>query len=136
MGLDDDARAHILDNLRQHYRQRGRPFEIRLPSGAREDESGRVRPGFRTALPVAEHSDGWSVTDLYMSRAFPDPNDYPPTTTYRGPEGEAELTRVFDLVESTRPEFGRLIQIRERRSVAASFWPIPSIGLVRAPGNP
>ncbi|MEP6640208.1 MAG: hypothetical protein ABJC39_12735, partial [Chloroflexota bacterium] len=99
-GLDDDTRARVLENVRRYYRRRGRPLEIAHPSGEREDETGRVRPGFRTALPRAEHSDGWSVEDLYMSPAFPDPN-YPPTVTYRGPEGEAELTRGFDLVDST-----------------------------------
>jgi hypothetical protein len=112
--LNDDDRAHVLDNLRLHYRKRGRPFEIRHPSGAREDETGQVRPGFRTGLPTAEHSDGWSLTDLYMSPAFPDPNDYPPTVTYHGPEGEAELAREFELVDSTRPIMGGSIQVREK----------------------
>ena len=110
----DEARASILENVRDYYRRRARPYEIRYPSGEREDETGQVRPGFRTALPRAEHSDGWSLTDLYMSPAFPDPNDYPPTVTYGGPEGEAELTREFDLVGSTRPVMGGSIQVPEK----------------------
>jgi len=112
--LDDESRARILENLRHHYHQRAMPYEIRHPSGEREDESGQVRPGFRTALPRAEHSDGWSLTDLCMSRAFPDPDDYPPTITYQGLEGEAEMTRGFELLDSTRREMGRLLEVREK----------------------
>lgn len=112
--LDDESRARILENLRHYYQQRALPYEIRHPSGEREDESGQIRPGFRTALPRAEHSEGWSLTDLYMSRAFPDPDDYPPTVTYQGLEGEAEMTRGFELVDSTRREMGGLLEVREK----------------------
>jgi hypothetical protein len=112
-GPDDEARARILENVRDYYRRRARPYEIRYPSGEREDETGQVRPGFRTALPRAEHSDGWSLTDLYMSPEFPDPNDYPPMVTYQGPEGQAELTREFELVDATRPA-ARSIRVPEK----------------------
>jgi hypothetical protein len=56
--LDDESKARVVENMRQYYRQRGFPFEIRHPSGQIEDESGHIRPGFKTALPRAEHSDG------------------------------------------------------------------------------
>ena len=121
--LDDEPRAHILENLRYYYRQRALPFEIRHPSGQHEDELGQIRPGFRTGLPRAEHSDGWSLTDLYMSPAFPDPDEYPPTITYQGAEGDAEMFREFEPVDATRREMGGFIEVREkvrRRLVLAS----------------
>lgn len=58
-----------------------------------------VRPGFRTALPRAEHSDGWSVTDLHQSPECPDPDHFPPTIEYSGPEGTAEIGRSIEVVE-------------------------------------
>jgi hypothetical protein len=98
--LDSESIARVLENIRHYYRQRALPLEIRHPSGQIEDESGDIRPGFKTALPRAEHSEGWSVTDLYMSPAFPDPDAYPPTVTYQGPDGEAAIIRELRLVDA------------------------------------
>jgi len=102
--IDDESCARILGNLRTYYRRRGLPYEIHHRTGEREDESGQLRPGFASALPRASHSDGWSLTDLYLSPEFPDPEVYPPTIAYAGPEGSAELTRTFTIVDEVRHE--------------------------------
>jgi len=115
--VTDEDRALMAEALRGYYRGRGIPYELRHPSGEIEDESGRLRPGFASALPHAAHSDGWSLTDLYLSPEFPDPEVYPPTIAYAGPEGSAELTRSIRLVDEVRHERFHDVPVTVRRRV-------------------
>lgn len=100
--MDADDRARILDRLRAYLRAHRIPYAIRHASGEVEDETGAFHPGFRTALPRVEHSDGWSLTDLFMSPEYPDPDDYPPTVRYRDATGEADLPRQVPTIEGER----------------------------------
>jgi hypothetical protein len=97
-----DDRARILDALRAHFRARRIPYNIRHPSGDVEDETGAIHSGFRLALPHVEHSDGWSLTDLFMSPEYPDPDTYPPFVRYRDATGEAELPRQVPTIDGER----------------------------------
>lgn len=95
--MSEPDRERITDAIRNYYRSDGSPYQLRHPSGELEDETGRRTPGFRSALPHAEHSDGWSLTDLRMSPEFPDPASFPPTVVYRDAEGVAELPRRVEI---------------------------------------
>lgn len=98
-------REAILDGIRHWYRSHAIPYELRLPSGAVEDETGAVHPGFRSALPRAAHSDGWNVTDVHQSPEYPDPDRFPQTTVeYAGPEGTAEVRRTIEVRDEVRHE--------------------------------
>ena len=100
MSVDD--RVRILGRLRAYFRDNRIPYNIRHPTGEVEDETGAVHPGFRSALPQVEHSDGWSLTDQFMSPEFPDPDDYPPTVRYRDATGEADLPRQVPTIGGER----------------------------------
>lgn len=100
--MDAGDRAKILVRLRAYFRERRIPYNIRHQSGEIEDESGVMHPGFRSALPHVEHSDGWSLTDLFMSPEFPDPDDYPPTVRYQDSTGDAELPRAVPMIAGER----------------------------------
>jgi hypothetical protein len=115
--MSDADRARILDAIRRWYRSQGIPYNLRHPSGEVEDETGARDPGFRSALPRVEHSEGWTVTDLYLSPEHPDPDAFPPTITYAGPEGTAELRRDFELVEEVRHERFRTVSEKARQRV-------------------
>ncbi|MBA3878059.1 MAG: hypothetical protein C0498_14280, partial [Anaerolinea sp.] len=115
--VTDEDRARMADALRAYYRSRGRPYALRHLSGEIEDETGRRYPGFASALPHASHSDGWSLTDFYLSPEFPDPEVYPPTIAYAGPEGSAELTRTFKIVDEVRHERFHDVPVKIRRTV-------------------
>lgn len=115
--MDTEDRDRILERLREYHRSRGIPYSIRHASGEVEDETGAVDPGFRTALPHVEHSDGWSLTDLFMSPEFPDPDDFPPTVRYRDATGEADLPREVPTIDGERRRVlhpGRLRWIGDR----------------------
>jgi hypothetical protein len=100
--MQTEDRSRFLDLLRAYFRERLLPYNIRHPSGEVEDEAGVIHPGFRTALPRVEHSDGWSMTDLFMSPEFPDANDYPPAVRYRDATGEADLPREIQTIAGER----------------------------------
>ncbi len=118
--MTEADRAAVLDGIRQWYRSQGIPYDLRLPSGTVEDETGAVRPGFRTALPRAEHSDGWCVTDLRLSPEYPDADHFPPTVEYSGPEGTAEIDRSIEVVEEVRHERFRDVVDRIRMIVLSA----------------
>lgn len=81
------------DAIRRLLRSTGKPFDLRHPSGEIEDETGSRRPGFRSALPRVEHSDGWRLTDLWVSPEHPDPAAPPPTIRCEDATGAAEMPR-------------------------------------------
>jgi hypothetical protein len=91
--VTEGEREAIVDELRRLYRARGSSFDLAWPSGQVEDESGAVRSGFRSALPIAEHSDGWSVVDLFLSPQVPDAADAPSTIRYADASGTIEIPR-------------------------------------------
>ncbi len=95
-------RSALIAELRRLYREQGEPFELVFPSGEVEDETGSVRPGFRSALPHAEHSDGWSVADLFLSPEYPDADEYPPTIEYSDVCGVIEIPRQIEREGETR----------------------------------
>jgi len=95
--VSDADRARIVEAIRNHYRSEGSPYQLRHPSGQLEDETGQRSPGFRSALPHAAHSEGWSLTDLWMSPDFPDPASFPPTVVYHDADGVAELPRRVEV---------------------------------------
>ena len=86
-------RATLTARLREAYARGHRPFELRLPDGRVEDETGTVRPGFRMGFPHVEHSDGWSLVDEFLSPAHPSAAGYPPHVEYAEPGGQARLRR-------------------------------------------
>ena len=100
--MDAEDRARILERLRAYFQDRLLPYNIRHPSGEIEDEAGVIHPGFRTSLPRVEHSDGWSLTDLFLSPEFPDAADFPPVVRYRDAAGEAELPREIPTIDGER----------------------------------
>lgn len=102
--MADEDRARIVEAIRNRYRSEGSPYQLRHPTGELEDETGRRGPGFRSALPHAAHSDGWSLTDLWMSPEFPDPASFPPTVVYSDAEGVAELPRRVEVRGDRRLE--------------------------------
>lgn len=115
--VTDEDRALMADALRAYYRGRGIPYELSHLSGEIEDETGRLRPGFASALPRASHSDGWSLEDLWQSPEFPDPEVYPSTIAYADPEGSAELTRSIKIVDEVRHERFHDVPVKVRRKV-------------------
>ena len=100
--MSESDRARILTAVREHYRRNGQPYELSLPSGEIEDESGHRQPGFRSPLPRAEHSDGWSLEDLWLSPEYPDANDYPPAILYTDATGAAEIPRSIEVAGGVR----------------------------------
>lgn len=100
--IDEAERAALVAELRRIYRAEGRPFDLVFPTGEIEDETGSVRPGFRSALPRAEHSDGWVVADFFLSPEFPDAADAPPTVEYADPAGTAHIPRQIEVAKGTR----------------------------------
>jgi hypothetical protein len=100
--IDAADRARILEGLRVYFREQRIPYNIRHSTGEVEDEAGVIHPGFRTGSPHVEHSDGWSLTDLFLSPEFPDAADYPPTVRYRDATGEAELPRDIPTIDGER----------------------------------
>lgn len=92
----------VLAAIREHFRRGGQPYELVLPSGEVEDELGERRPGFKSALPLAQHSDGWSVEDLWLSPAHPSADDYPPKIRYADETGEAEIPRSIEVADGIR----------------------------------
>jgi hypothetical protein len=111
-------RDRIVDTVRRRNRAEGTPYQLRHRSGELEDETGHRTPGFRSALPRAEHSEGWSVTDLWMSPEHPDPDAYPPAIVYADATGSAELPRRIEVRGDRRLRVlvpGRLRWIGERR---------------------
>lgn len=95
--MTEPDRDRIVDAIRRHNRGDHAPYQLRHPSGELEDEAGHRSPGFRSALPTAVHSAGWSVTDLWMSPAYPDPDTYPPAIIYADAAGVAELPRRIEV---------------------------------------
>jgi hypothetical protein len=100
--MPEADRDRILAAVRAHYRTQNQPLELVLPSGEVEDESGERTPGFKSALPRAEHSDGWSLEDLWLSPAFPDAAEFPPTIVYRDATGTAEIPRSIEVRDGLR----------------------------------
>jgi hypothetical protein len=100
--MDADDRARLLDAIRANFRERSLPYNIRHPSGEIEDEAGIIHPGFRSGLPHVEHSEGWSLTDLFLSPEFPEAADFPPVVRYRDAAGEAELSREIPTIDGER----------------------------------
>jgi hypothetical protein len=95
--ITDEDRARIVEAIRNHFRSEGSPYQLRHSSGELEDETGRRSPGFRSALPHAAHSDGWSLSDVWMSPEFPDPTSFPPMVVYRDASCVAELPRRIEV---------------------------------------
>jgi hypothetical protein len=95
--MSDLDRDRILGAIRRQYGAERAPYQLRHPSGVLEDETGARRPGFRSALPHAEHSEGWSLTDAWMSPEYPDPDSYPPAIVYSDAAGAAELPRRIEV---------------------------------------
>jgi hypothetical protein len=95
--MSERDRDRILDVIRRHYDAERAPYQLRHLSGELEDETGHRNPGFRSALPNAVHSEGWSVADLWMSPDRPDPDSYPPTIVYEDTAGVAELPRRIEV---------------------------------------
>jgi len=100
--MSEADRDRILAAVGVHYRTKDQPYEFVLPSGEIEDERGERTPGFRSALPCAEHSDGWSVEDLWLSPAYPDAAEFPPTIVYTDATGTAEMPRSIEVAEGVR----------------------------------
>jgi hypothetical protein len=100
--ISETDRSALIGELRRLYREQGEPFELVFPSGEVEDETGCVRPGFRSALPRAEHSDGWSVVDLFLSPEYPDADEYPPTIEYTDASGVIEIPRQIEMDGGSR----------------------------------
>jgi hypothetical protein len=100
--VPDDVRDAIVGRLRAYLLARGEPYDLRFASGRIEDEAGRVRDGFRTVLPWVEHSAGWGRVELWLSRERPEPDDYPPSITYRDENGQVEIPRRIELVGTER----------------------------------
>ena len=100
--MSETGRSALVAELRRLYREQAEPFELVLSSGEVEDETGSVRPGFRSALPRAEHSDGWSVVDLFLSPEYPDAEEYPPTIEYSDASGVIEIPRRIEVRGETR----------------------------------
>jgi hypothetical protein len=100
--MNAEDRARILDRLRAYFRERLLPYNIRHRTGEVEDEAGIIHPGFRTSLPRVEHSDGWSLIDLFLSPEFPEAHHYPPTVRYRDATGEADLPREIPTIDGER----------------------------------
>ena len=100
--MSDADRDRVLAAIRAHYRADDQPCELVLPSGEVEDESGRRTPGFASALPHAQHSDGWSLEDLWLSPEYPDAAEFPPTIVYRDATGAAEIPRSIEVADGVR----------------------------------
>jgi hypothetical protein len=100
--MSEADRDRILTAIGVHNRTNDQPYEFILPSGEIEDERGERTPGFRSALPYAEHSDGWSLEDLWLSRAYPDAAEFPPTIVYRDATGTAEMPRSIEIADGVR----------------------------------
>lgn len=100
--MSDEDRQPLADALGTYYRGRGIAYDIHRLSGEIEDETGRRRPGFRGTVGRFEHSDGWSLVDLFLSPDFPDASIYPPTIIYRDAEGEAEMIRRIEVADDVR----------------------------------
>lgn len=100
--MSEADRDRVLAAVRGHFRTRNQPYELVLPSGEVEDESGERTPGFRSALPRAEHSDGWSLEDLWLSPEYPDAAGFPPTIVYRDATGTAEIPRSIEVGDGIR----------------------------------
>lgn len=99
--MSDEDRTALTGELRRFCAAKG-PFELRLPSGEVEDETGTVRPGFKTGLPRVEHSDGWLIVDLFLSPEFPDASDYPPYVEYVDADGTVEVPRAIVVDDDER----------------------------------
>lgn len=100
--LAESEREAVVGELRRLYRARGSPFDLAWPSGEVEDEHGAVRSGFRSALPVAEHSDGWTVVDLFLSPQVPAAADAPRTVDYADDVGTVEIPRSIEVEGDVR----------------------------------
>lgn len=100
--MSDADRDRVLAAVGLHYRTNDQPYELILPSGEVEDETGERTPGFRSALPCAEHSDGWSLEDRWLSPAYPDAAEFPPTIVYTDSTGTAEMPRSIEVVDGVR----------------------------------
>ena len=100
--MSEADRDRVLAAVRAHYRTNNQPFELILPSGEVEDESGERTPGFKSPLPRAEHSDGWSLEDLWLSPEYPDAAEFPPTIVYRDATGTAEIPRSIEVGDGIR----------------------------------
>lgn len=99
--MNDEDRAALTGELRRFYAGKG-PFDLRLSSGEVEDENGSVRPGFKTGLPRAEHSDGWALVDQFLSPEFPDASDYPPYVHHVDAEGSVDIPRAIVVEDDER----------------------------------
>jgi hypothetical protein len=96
--LSDEDQDRLAAALAAYYRRRGKPFDIHFLSGEIEDETGRLRPGFRGGLlPDITRSDGWSIVDHWMTPEYEDPGVFPPTIQYRDFDGEAEMIREIEI---------------------------------------
>ena len=68
----------------------------------RNTHGSSVHHGFKSALPLAQHSDGWAVEDLWLSPAYPLADDYPPNIRYTDETGEAEVPRSIEVAGGIR----------------------------------
>lgn len=100
--MSEADRDRVLAAVRAHYCRRDQPLEVVFPSGEVEDESGERSPGFKSALPRAEHSDGWSLEDLWLSPDHPDAAVFPPTIVYRDSAGTVEIPRSIEVADGVR----------------------------------
>lgn len=100
--MSETDRDRVLAAVREHYRRQGQPYELILPSGEVEDEGGQRKPGFKSALPRAEHSEGWSLEDLWLSPEYPGADEYPPTIVYSDDTGAAEIPRSIEVAGGVR----------------------------------
>lgn len=100
--MAEAERDRILAAVREHYRSSGTPFELVHASGEVEDEGGQRKPGFKSPLPRAEHSDGWTLEDLWLSPEYPDADVYPPTIVYSDDTGTAEIPRSIEVADGVR----------------------------------
>lgn len=100
--ISEAERNQILAGIRAHYDSLNQPYELVLASGEVEDEKGRRSPGFKSALPCAEHSEGWSLEDQWLSPEYPDASVFPPMIVYRDATGAAEIPRSIEVVDEVR----------------------------------
>ena len=100
--MSEVDRDRILAAVGAHYRTNNQPYELVWASGEIEDEKGERTPGFRSALPRAEHSDGWSLEDLWLSAEYPDAAEFPPTIVYKDASGTAEIPRSIEVADGIR----------------------------------